>query len=438
MNIILLICLVPVLCRSQSPQAHPGFYRDTVGDLESDPGWFYLWYLYKIFHPIRSGPEQTVKYFQNQSLDFGRGAPGAEPESKVKLVFAGDLMAKTGINLKNTQHLFDDLSAYIRSADLAFGNLESPSVPGRPTSVFPKYNLDPELVKRFQEAGFDVFSTANNHSLDQGPEGLVRTLESLDQIGLAHTGTARSPQERDQGFPILEVNGIKVAFLAYTFSTNGRGIPLDKPWMVNLIKFNLIGPEPDLSLVGKDIGTARELGAEIVVVSCHWGLEFEFYPPERIIERGHRIVELGADIIIGHHPHCLQPMEKYVPKNLGPRGLSQALIVYSLGNFIPDTLNPEFKISAVLGMELVKGKIAGKDQIRISKIEIVPTLFLSQSFPSQRFQIIRTDLALKSKAEPRYAFLTPKSLDQIQQAQALVEQILVPDGKSLSDFLPEN
>jgi len=435
---LILLLALPGFLSGQPCGKSPGFYRDTVGDLENDPAWFYLWYLYKDFHPIRRGPEQIENYFKSQDLDFGTPDPGSKINARVKLVAAGDLMAKTGISLKNSSHLFDDLSGYLKSAELAFANLESPSLPGKPTSVFPRYNFDSELVRKFQDAGFDLFSTANNHCLDQGPEGLVKTLDFLDQLGIYHTGTARSPEEQDQGFPILEVNGIRIAFLAYTFSTNNRKIPPDQPWMVNRINFNLIDQEPDLGRIEKDIATARKKGAEVVIVSNHWALEYEFYPPERIISRAHQIVEMGADIIIGHHPHCLQPMERYIPKNPGRQGLSEALIVYSLGNLIPDHFTFEFKTSALLGIELAKGNLSGKEKIWINKIEIIPTFFLSRLAPTPRFQILRTDQVLNSPTAPESAFLQPKNLDQIKQAQTLVEQILVPDGKSLADFLPEN
>ncbi len=420
------------------PRKQPGFYRDTVGDLENDPAWFYPWYLYKEIHPVRHGPPAIEDYFKNQDLDFGKPYASGQTKSRVKLAAVGDIMAKTGINSRNAAHLLEDVSTYLQQADIAFGNLESPTVPGKPTSVFPKYNYDSALVGMFKDAGFDVFATANNHSLDQGPEGLVKTLDYLDQIGIYHVGTARTQQERDQNIPILDKNGIKIAFLAYTFSTNGRKIPPDKPWMVNRVNFNLIKEEPDLALVGKDIQAARQKGAEIVIVSAHWGMEYEFYPPARIIERGHQIIELGADIILGHHSHCLEPMERYVPKNQAGRGLSEALIVYSLGNFIPDHAALEYKTADMLGIDLARGTLEDRDRIWIERLEIAPIFFYSRLMPPGRFEIIRTDRALDPVNAKAYAFLDSQNFGQLQQAQELVEQVLVPQGKSLEDFSPSH
>jgi poly-gamma-glutamate synthesis protein (capsule biosynthesis protein) len=433
-----LFALCAGILSGAEPQKQPGFYRDTVGDLESDPAWFYPWYLYKEIHPVRHAPPAIEDYFKNQDLDFGKPDASGQIKSRVKIAAVGDIMAKTGINSRNAAHLLDEVSPYLQQADIAFGNLESPAVPGKPTSVFPKYNYDSALVGMFKHAGFDVFATANNHSLDQGPEGLAKTLDYLDQIGIYHVGTARSEQERDRNLPVLEKNGLKTAFLAYTFSTNGRKIPPDKPWMVNRVNFNLIKEEPDLALVEKDIQSARQKGAEIVIVSAHWGMEYEFYPPARIIERGHQIIEMGADIILGHHSHCLEPMERYLPKNQDRRGLSEALIVYSLGNFIPDHAALEFKTSAMLGIELARGTLEGRDRIWIERLELAPIFFYSRLAPSPRLEIIRTDHALNPANAQAYVFLNPKNFSQLRQAQDLVEQIMVPPGKSLKDFSPSH
>lgn len=352
--------------------------------------------------------------------------------SRAKIVAVGDMMVKTKMTAQNSSHLFDDISREIRAADIAFGNLEGPAVPDRKVSAFPKYNYRAELVQFYKDQGFDVFSTANNHSLDQGPDGLRETLDYLDQLGIRHTGTARTLGERDQGIPIMDANGIKVAFIAYTYGTNGRDIPKDQPWVVNLVDFNRIGGDPDLSLVQKDIQTARQKGAEVVIVVPHWGPEYEFYPPERFINRAHQIIEMGADIILGYHAHNLQPMEKYIPKNPERAGLPEAFIIYSLGNFVPDHFQVEFKTSVVLGIELQAAAQAGKKQIRISKIELTPIFFYS----GKDYRLVRIDRALAEKNSPQYSFLKPKDYKQLGQAQQIIQDLFLPKGSSLETFLP--
>ena len=342
------------------------------------------------------------------------------------------MMVVTKMTAQNSAHLFDDIAGEIKNADIAFGNLEGPADPSRKVSDYPKYNYNREIVESYKQAGFDVVSTANNHSLDQGTEGLLATIDYLDQLGIKHVGTSRSAQERDTAIPILAANGIKFAFLSYTFGTNGRKIPADKPWLVNKVDFNVIGSEPDLSLVKKDIETARKLGAEVVVVAPHWDLEYEFYPPPRFIPRAHAIIEMGADIILGYHPHCLQPMERYVPKNPSRVGLPEAFIIYSLGNFIPDHPQTDFRTTVVLGLEIARGKIAGQDRLWIDKIELTPIMFHSGS----DYRIIRVDRALAHRSDPEYSQLKPADFKKLEQAQNLINSLFLPAGKSIESFRP--
>jgi len=402
---------------AQEPSRHPGFYMDSDEDLKTAPLSFYLWFGYKYFHPVKTAAVTMENFFKSQDLNFGQSFAQTQVQSRAKIVAVGDMMVKTRMTRQNSAHLF---------------NLEGPSVPNQRVSAFPKYNYRPELVKFFKEQGFDVFSTANNHSLDQGPEGLKATLDYLDQLGVRHHGTARTPEERDQGIPILEAGGIKVAFLSYTYGTNGRSVPKGKEWLVNVVDFNAMGNDPDLSLVQKDIQAARKMGAEVVVVVPHWGLEYEYFPPERIVSRAHQIIEMGADIILGYHPHCLQPMERYLPKNPDRIGLPEAFIIYSLGNFIPDHFQVDFRTSVVLGIELASGNYQGKKQIWIDKIELTPIYFYS----GKEFRLVRIDQALEKQSDPGYSFLKSRDYKNLEQAQKIIQELFLPQNSSLEKFLP--
>ena len=418
---------------AQKPEKHPGFYMDSDENVDKINLPFYFWFLYKTLFPIKTAPASIENYFKTQNHYFGK--PGSETVtiSRAKIVAVGDIMVETKMTRQNSPHLFDDISREISSADIAFGNLEGPAVPNRKVSTFPKYNCRAELVQFYKEQGFDVVSTGNNHCLDQGPDGLIATLDYLDQLGIRHTGTARTLEERDQDIPIMDANGVKVAFISYTYGVNGRNIPKDKPWSVNLVDFNRIKGDPDLSLIKKDIQTARKKGAEVVIVSPHWGLEYEFYPTERIISRGHQIIEMGADIILGHHPHNLQPMEKYIPKNPDRVGLPETFIVYSLSNFIPDQPQLEFRTSVVLGIVLETANSASKKQIRISKIELTPIFFYS----GKEYRLIRIDRALAQNNNPEYSFLKPKDRKHLEQAKQLIQDLFLPGNASIESFLPQ-
>ena len=422
------LVLAAALAGSAKP---PGFYRDSTGDLARETISFYAWYAYKYVHPVKTAAPELVRHFKTQDLKF-TAFPQTIPISRIKIVAAGDIMVKTRMSRANSSHLFDDIARQLEHADIAFGNLEGPADPRKKVSAFPRYNFRSEMVEFFRQTGFDVFSTANNHSLDQGWDSLVQTLDFLDRLGVYHTGTARSKEERDNNFPVLDVNGIRIAFLAYTFATNGRKIPEDKPWCVNLVDFNVIGEEPDLSLVQKDIKAARARGAEVVVVAPHWSLEYEFYPPERLVAVGHRLIEMGADIILGSHPHCLEPMEKYIPQNPGRVGLPEAFIIYSLGNFIPDSYPADYRTSVLLGIELAKAESEEKPQVRIQKIELIPVFFHA----GDQYRIIRIDQALAHPDDPGNAFLKPGDRKTLARAQELLNYLFLPESQPLQFFLP--
>ena len=397
------------------------FYKDSVGDLEHDPPWFFFWWIYKYLNPPKDAYPELVRYFKEQDLNFTAPEDAEEVITCAEILAMGDLMVREAMTPQNSSALFSDLKEEFKEADLVFANLEAPVVPDRAVSDFPRYNFRKEMVEFFKQEGIDIVSTANNHCLDQGPEGLLATLNYLDQLGLYHTGTARSEEERDYGFPVLEAGGIKIAFLGYTFSTNSRKIPKGKPWMVNRIYFNLIDQEPDLSLIEKHIKIARERGAEVVVVSLHWSLENEFYPPPRIVERAHKIMEMGADIIFGHHPHLLQPMERYLPKNSEREGLPEAFIIYSLGNLIPDQPSWQYRTTVVLKLELKKDE-AGR--VWIDSVRVIPVYFYPGSLTRRDAHLLRIERALN---EPeKYNFFPKRKFKNLRKAKALIEEIFLP------------
>ncbi len=414
---LIILCILSLLIFSAR------FYKDSVGDLEHDPPWFIFWWFYKYLNPPKDAYPELIKYFKEQDLNFSAPNDAKEPISTAKLLAMGDLMVRDAMTRENSRWLFADLKDEFKEADLIFANLEAPAVPSRPMSDFPRYNFRKDMVEFFKEQGFDIFSTANNHCLDQGQKGLVATLDFLDRLGIYHTGTARSEEERDYGFPVLEASGIKIAFLAYTFSTNGRKIPEDKPWMVNRIYFNLIDKEPDLSLIEKHIKIARQRGADVVVVSLHWSLENEFYPPPRIVERGHKIIEMGADIILGHHPHLLQPMERYVPKKPDRAGVPEAFIIYSLGNLIPDQPSWQYRTTVVLKLKLKKDS---QGKVWIDSVRVIPVYFYPGSLAKRQAHLIRIERAL-SKPE-KYKFFPKRKLKNLRKAKALIEEVFLPEN----------
>jgi poly-gamma-glutamate capsule biosynthesis protein CapA/YwtB (metallophosphatase superfamily) len=204
----------------------------------------------------------------------------------------------------------------IQAADLAVCHVEQPLGPERgPFTGFPIFNSPVELADAAAATGFDTCSTASNHTLDYGPEGVARTLDHLDRVGLRHTGSARSA--REAATPnVFDVHGVTVAQLSYTFSFNGIDRPPGRAWIANLI---------DPKAILAEAKRARAAGAEIVIASLHWGTE---YQNEADVGQTGLAAKLLAspdlDLIIGMHAHVVQPFEK----------IGDKWVAYGLGNLL--------------------------------------------------------------------------------------------------------
>jgi hypothetical protein len=213
---------------------------------------------------------------------------------------------------------FDPLMAGVKpvisKADLAICHFEP--VAGKPEGPFesyPAFLVPPQIATTIKNIGYDTCSTASNHTLDHGAGGVTNTLNVLDKAGLKHTGSARGAAEAAKPL-IVDVKGVKVAQLSYAFGFNGNEIPKNKPWLVNQIDFDRIAAAEK---------RARAAGADVVILSIHWGRENQPNPSRSQLRLGRQIAEkTGIDLVIGHHAHVAQPMEK----------VDGTWIAYGLGN----------------------------------------------------------------------------------------------------------
>lgn len=273
-------------------------------------------------------------------------ATAGEPEPIIKtakLAVVGDIMVHDyqyneaydpATGQYDFMHNFQDVKKYFAGNDLVIGNLELTfGGSDRPYASFPCFNTPDSFLNVVQDAGFNLLTTANNHCMDTGQAGLVRTLDKLDEADIQHFGTYRSQEERDI-ILYRDVNGIRFAFLSYTYGTNG--IPVPQDYLVNLI---------DSDTMVSDIKEARQ-NADVVVVMPHMGNEYETYPRDIFVEWADLMFEAGADIILASHPHVLQKME-YRTLDHGD-GAHDGFIIYSLGNFISSQTTPPRNASIVL------------------------------------------------------------------------------------------
>lgn len=245
------------------------------------------------------------------------------------IVFAGDAMqhksqldaARKADGSYDYSSYFAEVKPYFRDADFAVVNLETP-LGGAPYSGYPMFCAPDEYLDALLDAGFDFMLGANNHALDRRDRGVRRTIEQFERHGVPHAGIWRGKAHRDSVSPrIVNVNGFRVAILNYTYGTNGISLSTDA--VVDYI---------DRDRMGADIKKTRASGAELVCVCIHWGDEYKLLPNSHQKSLADFLKNQGVELIIGSHPHVIQPAE--IQKNL--KTGQNVLLVYSLGNFISD------------------------------------------------------------------------------------------------------
>lgn len=259
------------------------------------------------------------------------------------LVFAGDAMmhqrqidaARKPGNLYDFTSCFEGVRPIIEQADYAVVNLETP-LGGAPYSGYPCFCAPDSYLDALAGAGFDFFLCANNHCLDRKDRGITRTISQMNQRQLPYTGLYRNQAERDSINPrIVDVKGIKIAILNYTYGTNGF---VEKgPVVIDRI---------DRDLIKKDVVKARERGADLTACCLHWGVEYELLPRQSQRDLAKYVRSLGVDMVIGGHPHVIQPMEF--------DDSTHQLTVYSLGNFLSGMRTPDTRGGALVTVTITK------------------------------------------------------------------------------------
>ena len=273
--------------------------------------------------------------------------------------------------------MFKNVTKYIESATVAVGNLET-TLAGeeRGYSGYPTFNSPAELAYDMKEMGIDILTTANNHCIDKGYSGLVSTLDKLDEYGIAHTGTSRSVEEQNT-ILFKDLEGIKTAFLCYTYGTNGIPIPSGREYSVNLI---------DKDFMKQQLDKAKEEGAELIVVSMHWGSEYRIKPTEEQEELAEFLIKNGADIILGNHSHVPEPMEmKEVTLDDGTK--REGFVIYSMGNFFSAQTQEYTRDTLIVNVEVRKNGQTG--EITIDKATYTPVyVYDNSSNAKDRYELL--------------------------------------------------
>lgn len=357
-----------------------------------------------LFIQVTSGPSAP-----SSSNGAGALSGASSGFDTITMVMIGDLMchsqqferARTTSGF-DFRPVFEPVKKYLEAADLTFGNLETVTAgPEAKFTGYPMFNTPAEYLDALKYAGFDVITTANNHSLDRRFPGVMKTLEELDKREFLHTGTARSATERNTPL-IINNQSFKLGVLAYTFSTNGIPIPVGQEYCVNMI---------DTTQMKKDIEATRKAGAETIAVFIHWGDEYQRYPNDRQKKIASFLHDQGVMLIIGSHPHVLQPVQ------IMSGGDVASFVAYSLGNFISAQRKQYTDCGVILRMKLIRNRETG--EIKYNQLDYIPTYVST----ARGFRILPVADALQAiqKGDKSHVAYTPDAGEQARIRQVWSE-----------------
>ncbi|SLM05055.1 poly-gamma-glutamate biosynthesis protein [Actinoplanes sp. SE50/110] len=290
--------------------------------------------------------------------------PVSVPGRTVSVLAAGDILAhpelwdqarRDGNGTMDFAPMMASAKETVSGADLALCHMETAvAPPGGPYIGFPKFSVPREVVQGIKSLGYDGCSTASNHSIDQGFEGVQRTLDALDAAGLGHTGSYRTAADAAKP-KIYTAKGVKIAHLSYTKDFNGLKPPAGKAWVANQI---------NVTKIRKDAAAARKAGAQIVIVSMHWGTEYEHEPDVDQQTWARAIAQIkDVDIVFGHHAHVVQPVEK----------IGNTWIIYGMGNQIARHAEPINSNRDGAMMKVTFGPSSVPGRWKVMALEAIPT-----------------------------------------------------------------
>lgn len=300
--------------------------------------------------------------------------PTPEPTPQTAtLALCGDLVLHTPLNADaltadgsyDYAPLFGDAAHLIAEADLALCCLETVFTGDGVWTGYPTFHSPDDLAYSLAAVGFDLVNTASNHAMDGWQDGLIRTLDVLDAAGLSHVGTYRTQAERDADSGILTetVNGITIAFLDYTYGTNGFPV-YDYPYAVNIYYTDYLTDfrDIDYDTVSADMAAARALETDLIAVTVHWGAEYLTGATDPQREFADFLFGQGADLVIGGHPHVPEPMELRAVTDAD--GTTRTgFLCYCLGNLLSAQNSAYTDLTAVVELTLTKDPATGETAI---------------------------------------------------------------------------
>lgn len=367
--------------------------------------------------------------------------PTPEPTpSVVKLTLAGDLVMHTPLHDEALQPdgsydyapIFEDVAHYVEEADYALCCFEGAFTGDGKWTGYPLFHVPDDLAYSLKEVGFDLINMASNHAMDAWHEGIIRTLDVLDDAGLDHVGAYRTQEERDEdnGIVVKEINGVSIAFLNFTYGTNG--IPVDDtPYGLNVYTTDYMTycSKVDYDMLDADMAAARALETDIIAVSVHWGGEYVTGATQYQRDLADYFFAQGADLVIGGHPHVPEPMElRTVTDEDGNE--RTGFLCYCLGNLLSCQTRQYTDLTCMVQLELTKDPATGETEI--SSCEYIPMIMLNigdfgisrqTAGWGRRLWDIRAAIADYESGDDRGGIITPYMYSTLQTALEDCESI---------------
>jgi len=346
---------------------------------------------------------QYTRFFQIFAIP-SEMAPNSNLVS-INLVATGDILMHNTVitsgitgTTYNFEHLYAPIKDFIAAGDYASVNLEtSLAGPSSGYTGYPLFNSPDSIAVALKESGFDLVVTANNHILDRGFQGALRTMNVLHNAGLDTAGTYQSAAEKQKSL-IKDIRGVKVGYLAYSYSTNGIPVPADKPYFFNYL-------EPDK--IKADIAALRPK-VDVLVLALHWGVEYSPYPTEIQRQQAKEFFQAGADAILGSHPHVVQPMEIM---NISGQ---DKFVIYSMGNSMGNQNGVERNSGVLFNLLFTKDLSSGVTNF--SGYEYTP-LFIHPYYDNGKrlFRVVPISDTIEAIQNGEDPYLKTDALPMLQQ-----------------------
>lgn len=336
----------------------------------------YYW-VYKSKNPItrmESGKRPQDLFERDETLV--RTPKDFKPGKSVSMSACGDLLRANSIeNSKDV--LFENVDDILFDQDISYANLEScitrqplvDEVTGdraAPIECCSEEQFD--IIAAHRGKRFNVLNTANNHTFDMGIEGMEMVQKTFEKYDILNVGCNNKPHEYGEG-KILTKGGIKFGFVSATFGLNGHEVRAEDEYRVNVSKLSSKFVKPDLELLKRQIDHCKSQECDFIIATLHWGLEFEMFPRMVQIEAARELAEYGADSILCHHPHVIQPIEYYRTKRDPNRIVA---IAYSLGSLVWGFTAPHLALSIILNLKITKGSLKSKPVTYIQESKATP------------------------------------------------------------------